>query len=181
MENAKCHKIWCTGPFLVNPGSKIWFLSMFNPIESKKNGFGTKFFLLFLAFFRASDPEKKIHNVGFRVFFLKKFSKKKFWSPGGPQGTKMIPIDYRRYLGAVWGQKSLPGKSYGVKRGQKGAFLGVLGPGRLGFRAVFSLLRAHSRPNKKFLKIFFTKSKLQVMWGSVKKKILEIERPEKIS
>ena len=44
LEKSNGHKIGSTGPFLVIHGSKIWFLSVFKPMESKKNGFGRKQF-----------------------------------------------------------------------------------------------------------------------------------------
>ena len=51
------HKMGSMGPFWVIQGASIWFLSVFNAMESNKNGFGTEKISLFLPFF--GPPTRK--------------------------------------------------------------------------------------------------------------------------
>ena len=64
----KGHNFGYTGPFLLIKVSKIWFFRVFNPMESKKNPFGTKKISLFFAPSPLGPDQKSEPNV--MDFFL---------------------------------------------------------------------------------------------------------------
>ena len=70
--------------------------------------------------------QKKIHNVGFRVFFAEKNQKKIFGSVSGPQGTKMIAIIFYAPK-IVFGPKLTAWKKLRGQKGSKRGLFGVFG------------------------------------------------------